>query len=154
MTQEGSYRLGRYNIIEETGGGLSWESHNSVGILEKGRCFIEGKILIIGPKETEEPGFLMREFMEHLNKLPPWRKTRYYCLGQSLHRCDSVARITFNAEIVKYFDRSYNPRSDKFSDRQDSGKERMITGSSEYKKKIQFKKIIDGICKKIGFIII
>ena len=87
MTREVSYKLGRYKIIEGTGGGLWWESHSGVGNAKTGRCFIEGNILIIGPSETEKSGFLKREYMERLNRLPPWRKTKYYCSSYAIYNC-------------------------------------------------------------------
>jgi hypothetical protein len=87
MARELSYKLGRYKITEAFGGGLWWESHHGVGSLKKGKCTIEGSILILGPSEIEEPGFLKREFVEHLDKLPNWDKTKYYCLSHSIHKC-------------------------------------------------------------------
>ena len=90
MTREVSYKLGRYKIIEGTGGGLWWESHSGVGNTKTGRCFIEGNILIIGPSETEKSGFLKTEFMEHLNRLPPWRKTKYYCSSHAIYNCETL----------------------------------------------------------------
>ena len=70
MTRAVSYKLGRYKITEDIGGGLWWESHSGVGNAKTGRCYLEGNILIIGPAETEKPGFLKTEFMEHLGQLP------------------------------------------------------------------------------------
>jgi hypothetical protein len=94
MARELSYKLGRYKITEAFGGGLWWESHHGVGSLKKGKCTIEGSILILGPSEIEEPGFLKREFVEHLDKLPNWDKTKYYCLSHSIHKCRTEGKIS------------------------------------------------------------
>jgi hypothetical protein len=58
-----------------------------LGNTQAGSCFIEGNILVIGQAEEERPGFLKREFMEHLNRLPAWDGTRYYCSIRALYRC-------------------------------------------------------------------
>lgn len=84
MTIESRYRLGEYVIIEHGGILLTWASHIALGAQLNGRCFIIGSILIIGPKESEEAGFLKLEFFEQLMELPPWTKTTYYCFASSI----------------------------------------------------------------------
>jgi len=93
MRSELSYKLGHYKITEVVSEGLWWESHHGVGSIKKGKCTIEGSILILGPSEIEEPGFLKREFVEHLDKLPNWDKTKYYCLSHSIHKCNTGVKI-------------------------------------------------------------
>ena len=93
MASEFSYKLGSYKITEVVGGGLVWESHHGLGSSQKGKCFIEGRILVLGPVDTEESGFLKREFQDHLDKLPKWDKTEYYCLSHSILKCSTGARI-------------------------------------------------------------
>jgi hypothetical protein len=46
---------------------------------------IEGKILILGPEEIQQPGSLGREFVESLKKLQRWDKSEYYCSSDSLY---------------------------------------------------------------------
>ena len=99
MPQEISYKLGRYKIVESPGGGLWWESHFGFGSAQTGRCFVDGNILIIGPRDGEKPDYLKREFMEHLDKLPPWEKTKYYCLSHALHKCNTGDRKWFYEEM-------------------------------------------------------
>ncbi len=99
MSLDFSYKLGGYKITEAFGGGLWWESHHGVGRIQKGKCTTEGNILILGPTEIEEPGFLKREFLDHLNQLPNWDKTKYYCLSHSLHKCMSGARMSFKNKL-------------------------------------------------------
>lgn len=84
MTIESRYRLGEYVIIEHGGILLTWASHIALGAQLNGRCFILGNILVIGPKESEEAGFLKLEFFEQLMELPPWIKTTYYCFASSI----------------------------------------------------------------------
>ena len=89
------YRLGNFIIIEHRGVLLTWVTHIALGAQRSGRCFIVGNILLIGSLDREEAGFLKLEFHEHLLKLPPWDKTRYYCFASSLREVgteQSVAR--------------------------------------------------------------
>jgi hypothetical protein len=80
------YRLGDYIIIEHSGVLLTWVTHITLGAQRSGRCFIVGNILLMGSLDREEAGFLKLEFQEHLMKLPPWNKTRYYCFASSLRK--------------------------------------------------------------------
>lgn len=89
-----SYRLDEYKIIESNTGELTWEAHRGFGGLQKGRCFRKGGILFIGPLETDEPGFLKREFLEHLKPLPAWSKTKHYCVSFEIHHCKTHKRVT------------------------------------------------------------
>jgi len=95
MTKDTSYRLGRYEIIKKENGEVGWEAHAGFGGLRAGRCFIEGEILLIGPYETEKLGFLKGEFIQHLNKLPKWEKTKYYCSSYTIYNC-KTGRIPRN----------------------------------------------------------
>jgi hypothetical protein len=95
MTKDNSYRLGRFEIIEKKNGEMWWETHAGFGRLRAGICFIVGEILFIGPYKTEKPGFLIGEFIEYLNKLPKWGKTKYYCSSYSIYNC-TTGRISRN----------------------------------------------------------
>ena len=99
VRREATYKLGHYKIIDGIGGGLWWESHHGFSDCQVGRCFIEGNILIIGPSESQRPGFLKREFMEHLDLLPNWRKTKYFCSSQTIYKCKTGARMSSILEI-------------------------------------------------------
>ncbi len=94
IQSEAFYKLSKYKIIEAVGGGLWWESHHGMSECQTGRCFVEGSILIIGPIESERPGFFKREFVEHLNRLPSWRKTKYFCLSRSIYPCKTSTRLS------------------------------------------------------------
>jgi len=84
MINETIYRLGEYRIIEYENGLLRWETYYHFGVQRSGKCFILGDILIIGHWSHEEPGYLILEFFEQLQKLPVWNKTRYYCFAFEL----------------------------------------------------------------------
>ena len=101
---EASYKLGHYKIIQVVGGGLWWESHHALSDCQTGRCFIEGNILIIGPSESQRPGFLKREFMEHIDRLPTWRKTKYFCLSQTIYKCETGARMSLISKTERPID--------------------------------------------------
>ena len=86
LMNEIKYKLGEFIIIEHSGVLLTWVTHIALGAQRSGRCFIVGNILLIGPLDREAAGFLKLEFYEHLMKLPPWDKTRYYCFASSLRK--------------------------------------------------------------------
>jgi hypothetical protein len=86
VTNEIKYRLGEFIIIEHRGVLLTWVTQIALGAQRSGRCFIVGNILLMGSLDREEAGFLKLEFNEHLMKLPPWDKTRYYCFASSLRK--------------------------------------------------------------------
>ena len=110
------YRLGEHKIIE-TGGALGWEAHAGLGSLRRGRCFISGDILFIEPGESEEPGFLKKEFLERLRKLPQWDKTKYYCSNYSILDCQSGRKLT-PKEIFEWAGRrAYPERYEVFPER-------------------------------------
>ena len=86
--EDRSYRLGRYEIIEKSGGEIWWKSHGSFANQKMGKCFIEGNVLFIGPGERDEEGFLINEFLEYLEKFPRWDRTKYYCPSFMLYTCE------------------------------------------------------------------
>jgi hypothetical protein len=81
------YRLAGYKIIEGAAGGLTWESHFGFAAGHTGKCFRKGTILFIGPTESERPGYLKRDFFDHLRQFPEWSKTKYYCRGLEVFHC-------------------------------------------------------------------
>ncbi len=87
MTGETSYRLVEYKITENLSGYLWWERHFGLGSFKRGQCFIRGNILFIEFSDIAEDGFLKMEFIEQLNRLPKWRKTKYYCLNYKIYNC-------------------------------------------------------------------
>ena len=115
MAHEISYKLGHYKIVESPGGGLWWESHFGIGSARTGTCFVDENILIIGPSDGEKPGYLKREFMEHLGKLPHWKKTKYYCLSHALHKCNTGDRERFYEEMNQNIITSSNIRLNSLS---------------------------------------
>jgi hypothetical protein len=89
LVAENKYRLGEFIIIEHRGVLLTWVTHSALGNQRSGQCFSVGNILVIGPWEHEESGYLKLEFHELLMKLPAWDKTSYYCFASSLHQVDT-----------------------------------------------------------------
>jgi hypothetical protein len=90
--QNTAYRLADYKIIENNHGDLWWETHIGLGSLKSGKCFINEDILFIEPNDIAAPGFLKGEFLDHLNKLPKWEKTKYYCASYKIFKCQPVSR--------------------------------------------------------------
>jgi len=98
MTNQKIYRLGHFKIIE-TGNQLRWQSHSGFGSEKTGKCLKEGEFLIIGPAEAEKASFLKREFMEHLDKLPLWDRTKYYCSSHAVKECKTGERMDLDFKI-------------------------------------------------------
>jgi hypothetical protein len=92
MTKDRFYKLGQYKIVEKHNGALSWESYGGFSSVKGGKCFIEGDILFLGAGETKKHGYLLLEFKEHLNKLPRWKKTKYYCPSYTIYSCKTGRR--------------------------------------------------------------
>ena len=92
MMQNTAFRLGEYKIIENEHGDLWWETHIGLGSSKSGKCFINGDILFIKPSDSMGSGFLKGEFLDHLDKLPKWEKTNYYCASYKIHGCKSGRR--------------------------------------------------------------
>lgn len=91
---ETAYRLDEYKIIESGLNALRWQAHVGFGAFQEGRCYRKGAILFIGPSEYVRAGFLKGEFLDHLDALPAWLKTPYYCKGCDLYQCDTGNRVT------------------------------------------------------------
>jgi hypothetical protein len=122
MAREISYKLGRYRITESPDGRLCWESHSGFGNTRTGTCFIEGNILLIGPAEDEKPGFLKREFMEQVERLPAWERTKYYCSSQAIYKCGTAERLSFSSEFRRKKDLPlHSPARKKVSEIPDAG---------------------------------
>jgi hypothetical protein len=92
MTEDRFYRLGQYKIIEKHNGVLRWESYGGFSSVRGGKCFIEGDILFLGASETKEHGYLLLEFKEHLDQLPRWEKTKYYCPSYTIYSSKTGSR--------------------------------------------------------------
>lgn len=90
---ESRYRLGEFMITEHGSVLLTWAAHIAVGDQLSGECFVVGDILVIGPCEREESGYLKLEFHEHLMRLPAWNKTRYYCFLSDIREVGSGQSI-------------------------------------------------------------
>ena len=101
MTEDRFYRLGQYKIIEKHNGALWWESYGGFSSVRGGKCFIEGDILFLGASETKEHGYLLLEFKEHLNQLPRWQKTKYYCPSSTIYSCKTSRRCLLEERDIK-----------------------------------------------------
>lgn len=88
------YKLGELKIVEADNGALWWEAHGGLGDLKRGKCFIRGDMLFIGPSKNEEAGFLKREFVDRLQGYPHWEKTKYFCSSYSIHECQFGRKLT------------------------------------------------------------
>jgi hypothetical protein len=86
-TEDASFRLGRYEIIQKPTGQVRWRTPSGHTLLREGKSVIVEDILFIGAAETEEPGNLRRRFLERLGQLPEWKTTQYYSPSYALYDC-------------------------------------------------------------------
>jgi hypothetical protein len=100
------YKLNEYRIIEDENGLLWWETHYGFGVQRGGMCFTHNDILIIGPYSHEEIGYLKGEFLDRLEKLPLWNKTKHYCFASELLDVASGRSLDQN-----FLDRIFCPAS-------------------------------------------
>lgn len=134
--QNTAYKLADYKVIENEHGDLWWETHFGFGSLRIGKCFINGDILFMKHSESKEPGFLRGEFLDHLNKLPKWEKTKYYCTNYKIYECKSFQKTinfdhTNSYMQTETFLRKIEPTQRKiFNDGHRSSKENIATYSS------------------------
>jgi hypothetical protein len=88
MIKDVSYRLAEYKIIESEDGSVWWETHSGFCSLKMGRCFVSGSTLFIEyAHSSEEDGFLKGEYLDQLDRLPKWKKTKYYCTSFHIVKC-------------------------------------------------------------------
>jgi hypothetical protein len=82
------YRLSEFKIIKNEDGSIWWETHSGFCSVKTGRCFVSGSTLFIESAYTsEENGFLKGEYLDQLNRLPKWEKTKYYCTSFHIVKC-------------------------------------------------------------------
>jgi hypothetical protein len=83
-----TYRLAEYKIIENKDGSIWWETHSGFCSVKMGHCFVNGSVLFMESGHTsEEDGFLKGEYLDQLNRLPKWEKTKYYCTRFQIVKC-------------------------------------------------------------------
>ncbi|WP_028323943.1 hypothetical protein [Desulfatirhabdium butyrativorans] len=98
-----SYKMGEIKITERSADDLRWEMHFGMGALKEGRCYRKGQILFLSPAQDERPGYLKGEFLDHIKPLPLWIKTRYYCIGFHIRRCDTGKNVS-EQEMRRWID--------------------------------------------------
>jgi len=101
MKEDRFYRLGQYKIIEKHNGALWWESYGGFSSVRGGKCFIEGDILFLGAGETKDHGHLLLEFKEHLDQLPRWEKTKYYCPSYTIYSSKTGRRCLLEERDIE-----------------------------------------------------
>jgi len=93
-----SYRLDQYRIIEDQYGQLRWESYFGFARTKTGRCFIAGDILFLEPStEIDEPGYLIDEYKQLVDRLPQWTKTKFYCAFYTINACNAGRELPLKA---------------------------------------------------------
>ncbi len=88
------FRHNEYMITEISSGDLFWQSHYGFGSFREGRCYIKGSILFFAPADNRDIGFLIGEFIDNLQRLPQWNRTKYYCHHANIFRCDTGDKVS------------------------------------------------------------
>ena len=143
MTKETSYRLGRYEIIEKGNRDLLWKCHGGFANVNMGKCFIEGDILFIGASKSEESGLLKNEFILHLNRLPKWEKTKYYCSSYTIYSSET-GRRSFLEEKGKGLDQGAGRVTNSVPKKVISGKAVLTRESEAVENIIRIKGVVNG----------
>jgi hypothetical protein len=104
------YRLREYRIYQDEGPLYWWETHCGFSVQRTGMCFIYRDLLILGPCSREEVGYLKREFLERLEKLEPWYRTKYHCFASEL--LDVVSGRSLDHNFVDWVYSSLGTSSD------------------------------------------
>jgi hypothetical protein len=86
-----SYKLYRYEIIEKNNGQLFWKSYRGLRSFKKGRCHINGSILFLESGETGPSKLMKKKFLQQLNQLPDWDRTKYFCASYTIHYSNTGA---------------------------------------------------------------
>ena len=101
-TEQISYKLGHYEIIESIDGRLSWKSHRGLVNSKAGKCHINGHILFIEPTETKVSSPKKREFVQKLTCLPDWERTKYFCTMYAIYYSKTGARCRSLGEDIEF----------------------------------------------------
>jgi hypothetical protein len=95
-----AYQLNEYRINSGENGLLWWETHHGFGTQRRGMCFMYHDTLILGPCSHEEIGYLKGEYLDRLEKLPPWSKTKHYCFASEL--LDVVSGLSLDRNFMDW----------------------------------------------------
>lgn len=88
-----AYRLQKYQIHKTENQQILWKTSGGPYLGLSGACEIMEDILFIGSMHFETFDMNKREFLLHLERLPAWNGTRYFCPNLSLHNCKVETRI-------------------------------------------------------------
>ncbi|MBA3035057.1 MAG: hypothetical protein FP814_01040 [Desulfobacterium sp.] len=92
-SSETAYRLQKYEIIKTANHQILWKTSGGPYLGISGTGEIMEDILFIGSMRNETFDMNKREFLGHLDRLPEWDLTRYFCPKLSLHTCKVENRI-------------------------------------------------------------
>ena len=90
---DNAFQLHRYEIIKSKNGQFIWNSFSGPNVGKGGTCTLLESILFIGPTQNVQSGFIKRQFLNDLNRLPEWGQSKYYCPKFILHECKAINRI-------------------------------------------------------------
>lgn len=142
------YKLGEYKIIVHDVGELSWESHVGFGEMQEGRCFKKGGILFIGPSENTCLSYLKLEYLDHINNLPEWEKTEYYCTSNEIYHCNTGKRVSKEEMSLWKYDTCMNKNNLRLKTKQDELEKMLFLKAPGHKafrlKKFEIIKKTDG----------
>lgn len=88
----GTFRLERYKVTVAASGQISWQALEGSESVVGGQCFVQSGILFIGPREYDKRGQSRREFLQELNEIPTWNRTRMWGHSLALRPCEPQAQ--------------------------------------------------------------
>lgn len=110
--KEKKYRLDGFLITEYDASLYCWETHVALAERRSGNCRVTGNILVIERWTLQEPGYLILEFHEALEKLPSWDKTKYYCFDSNLKDVRSRQDVFIDKNHLLRFENDSEPEND------------------------------------------
>jgi hypothetical protein len=105
MIEPGIFRLGKYKIVFEQNGNISWHTYENLNKIISGKCLIESGIFFIGNRESDIYEIqYKKEWFKGLSSFPQWGKTFAWGHLRVLQECGYETikqRPLWNFENIK-----------------------------------------------------
>jgi hypothetical protein len=83
-----TFPLDKYKVTVADNDQISWQALEGGDRVAGGQCIIQSGILFIGPREYETGQRSRQEFLEELNDIPPWKRTKIWSHSLALRPCE------------------------------------------------------------------
>ena len=92
--ESGSFRLGRYHLMVNSDGQITWKCSGGADSIIVGQAVIESGILFLGPGQIGGEKTTKKEYLRTLRKLPEWRQTILWCRSLALKALSNAEKPT------------------------------------------------------------